>query len=65
MMVSLRIKCFSLPCVPARRKDKFKKFLDSMMSKTGKLRALVKDLKTKYADDDGAKSTLPSLSAIK
>jgi len=42
-------------------KDKFKKFLDSMMSKTGKLRALVKDLKTKYADDDGAKKSVEQL----
>ena len=30
-----------------------------MMSKTGKLRALVKDLKTKHADDDGAKKHTP------
>ena len=30
-----------------------------MMSKSGKLRALVKELKTKYADDDGAKKHTP------
>ena len=33
--------------------------MDSMISKTGKLRALLKDLKTKYADDDGAKKPTP------
>ena len=35
-------------------KDRFKKFMESVLSKSGKMRSLVKELKTKYAHDEGA-----------
>ena len=33
--------------------------MDSVMQKVGKLRALIKDLKKNYPDDDGAKKHIP------
>ncbi|CAL1173775.1 unnamed protein product [Cladocopium goreaui] len=42
-------------------KEKFKKFMESMLQKTGRLRSLVKELKTKFSEDDGAKECLASL----
>ena len=39
-------------------KEKFKKFMESMLQKTGRLRSLVKELKTKFSEDDGAKEYL-------
>lgn len=44
--------CLLLFC-HRQTKEKLKKFMDSMLQKSGKLRSLVKELKTKCADDDG------------
>ena len=39
-------------------RDDLKRFLDSLMSKSGKLRSLIRELRTSYADDDAAQKSL-------
>lgn len=47
---------------PGQTKDALKKFMDSLIAKTGKLRQLIRELETKY--DDAAATTFISRSCI-
>ena len=54
--VETHVQCFPTPHVKVR--DDLKRFLDSMMSKSGKLRSLIRELRTSYVGDDSAMQTL-------
>ena len=45
-------------CLPCQTANKMKRFCDSLLQKTGKLRSLLRDLRENYEDSDTTKQSL-------